>query len=236
MQLRDRNPPRGLTWRYGRGRGRYSNYGTPRHYSNVSGIISQEGSLEKEPTPNLSPRAFNSVHSGEYEKAEPAISFPSLLQQPDGSYSDTDSIPDDAAELPHPNGSHLQTPDPNFVDYPHSPGTVQHEGADSDSVAPLTPLSSAYNSSVSASIPSVQYPVPHGFGYYPPWIQSFGQQLPYSMPYVQGAPVYPTQTQQMAHTFASPGGSESSGPTAGFQPPWVTGSAMYPVSEMSSST
>ena len=232
VQLRDRNPPRGLSWRYGRGRGRYSNYGTPRHYSDASGIINQGGSLEKEPVANLSPRTFNLTHSREYDEAEPAIiSFPSLLQQPDGNYDDTEFMPDDATDLSLLNGSHTQKPDPNFVDYHNSPGTAQHEGADTDSLAPLTPPSSAYNSSASAGTPSVPYPVPHSFGYYQPWIRPFSQQFPYSMPYVHGTPVYPTQTQQMSHSFASPGGSESSGPAVGFQPPWITGAAMYPVSK-----
>ena len=226
VQLRDRNPPRGLSWRYGRGRGRYPNYGTPRHYSDTSGIVSQEGSLEKEPAANLSPRTFNSTH---YDEAEPAISFPSLLQQPDGNYNDTEFMLDDAANLSRHDGSHMQKPDSNFMDH-DSPGTAQRDGADTDSLAPLTPPSSAYNSSVSASTPSVPYPIPHSFGYYQPWIQPFGQ-FPYSMPYVQGAPVYPTQTQQMSHSFASPGGSESGGHAAGFQPPWMAGAAMYPVSK-----
>ena len=229
VQLRDRNPPRGLSWRYGRGRGRYSNYGTPCHYSDASGIISQEGSLEKESAHNLSPRTFNSTHSRECDEVEPAILFPSLLQQPDGNYNDTEFMPDDSVDLSRPNSSHIQTSHPNFVDYPDSPGTAQREGVDTDSVAPLTPPSSAYNSSVSASTPSVPYPVPHSFGYYQPWIQPFGQQFPYTMPYVQGAPVYPMQT-QMSHSFVSPGGSESNGPAAGFQAPWITGAAIYPVS------
>jgi hypothetical protein len=239
VQLRDRNPPRVMAWRYGRSRGKFPHPGLPRHYVDSVGIVSQETSLEKNEKGNPQDHipGADSVDEG---NASPApVTYPTLLNQssdgangPEFGVNHFGSIEEQVGII------RAETPEPTSIDYPRSCHTSpytkdahsRHEWTrDTDTSAPLTPAASSYASSVSTAA-SIPYPVPN-MGYYQPqpWMAPFGQQFPYPMPYVAGYPGYPLPAQQISQSFASPSGSESSRQSTGGQIPWAPNGGMYPV-------
>lgn len=245
VQLRDHNPPRGVTWKYsGRGHGKSPQYGPFRHYADSTGIISQESSTEKSKEEVFS-KTRDSSTTDHHTESTP-ITFPTLLRKTDDNYSgtDSDSIPRSRRHRAGSLGAtgHMKTPETTFVDYPRSRGpspqssgeqeTAGYERHDyADPATPPTPPLSSYASSVSATASSIPFPVPSMAYFQQPqtWLHPYASQLPYATPYVANAPGYTVPT-QVPSSFASPSGSESSGPSPGSQAPWSSNGAMYPVS------
>lgn len=231
VQLRDLNPPRGVAWKYGRGRGgKQAFFGLHRHFADSVGIVSQDSSLEKDGQEGQHPEG-NSVSE---EKATPVVSYPSLLDQPHtieaGSPHTSPSRSHGRADSGKAFGR-VQTPEPTVIEYPRSQPSPQSSytgdpnwNTSTGVSTPVTPSPSSHASSMSTTPSSIPYPM----GFYPPqpWMPPFGQQFPYTMPYVPGYPGYIMPSQQMSHPFASPTGSESSGPSAGGQVPYT---GMFPV-------
>lgn len=246
VQFRDRNPPRGTVWRYGRGRGKYSQYGPPHHYTDSVGIVSQEASLEK----NIVSEQHLGADSTDLEKATPIlISYPTLLEHPtnvnretlvpsgsSGRFENAVASGADSHLDNEQNRTRVRTPDHTAVDYPRSrqssPKFSSHyEGhewnQDTNTSAPVTTSPSSYASSVSATAPSIPYPVPNMGFYQPQWMQPLPQQFPYAMPFVQGYAGYPLSSHQpMSRPFGSPSGSDSSGQSSAVQVPY---GGMFPV-------
>jgi hypothetical protein len=251
VQLRDRNPARGMAWKYGRGRGKYPHSNLPRHYLDSAGIVSQETSLEKdgkvEPTDQIL-----EADSLDQTNTTPAVTYPTLLEH---STDATCAVGILAGSLHRfggmvsssPDGQidglvRAQTPEPISTEHPCSgkaspqssftrEAPLRYEGQawnhGTDSSAPLTPAPSSYASSVSAATPSIPYGLPNmGFYQAQPWVQPFAQ---YPMPYIAGYPGYPLPSHQAPQSFTSSSGSESSGPSTGAQVPWASNVGVYPV-------
>jgi hypothetical protein len=249
VQLRDRNPSRGMTWKYGRGRGRYLHSSLPHHYLDSVGIVSQETSLEKDGKVELQNQIQEADGSDPKSTTPAAVTYPSLLDRPtDGTGAAEISAASSnrfGGMVPSsPNGQmdslvRAQTPEPTSIEYPRSgqgspqssytreapsqyEGQAWNQGTDS----PLTPAPSSYASSIAAT-PSIPYPLPN-MGFYQPqsWVPPFAQ---YPMPYIAGYPGYVLPSQPVSQSFTSSSGSESSGQSAGAPVPWVSNGGVYPV-------
>ena len=250
VQLRDHNPPRGMTWRYGRGRGKYPYPSVPRHYVDSSGIVSQETSLEKNEKGYLQEQNLEADSVNDGDALHTAVTYPTLLESsnegvdvPVNNFSHFGCTVSSNPDVRTDSVARAGTPDPTSVEYPRSGHTSpqcsypkdassryvgQGWNRDTEASAPLTPAPSSYASSVS-TVPSMPYPTPN-MGYYQPqaWMPPFGQQFPFAIPFTTGYPGYPLPSQQLSQSFASPSGSESSRQSTGPHAPWVP-SGVYPV-------
>jgi hypothetical protein len=243
VQLRDRNPARGVSWRYGRGRGRYPHSGLTRHYLDSAGIVSHGTPLEKDK--NGEPGDVLGASSADEGDMIPAVvTYPTLLERSNDATGNADRCDGMVSPSPDDQVTSVQTPEPTSIEYPLShqaspqsssarEALSQYGGQDwnnsMDSSTPLTPAHSSYASSAASGIPSVPYAVPN-MGYYQqqPWMPSVVPQFPYPMPYIAGYAGYPLPS-QLSQSFNSPCGSESSGPNAGSQVPWAANGPVYPV-------
>lgn len=237
VQLRDLNPPRGSAWRYGRGRGRA--FDPSRHSVHTAEVASRETSSE-----NSNGKSVHSEHHSDVVPPVPegngdsdTFKYPTLLDQPadESNVEVVSSSPEEEA--------HTQTPEPTLVEYPRSQPSPNssytreapshhhgHKWGSEPASAPPTPSHSSYASSVSATAPSVPYPLQNMGYYHPqPWMPPhFAQQMPYGMSFVPGYPGYPPPPQQMSQPFPSPPGSDCSAST-GPQPTWTPSGPVYHV-------
>ena len=254
VQLRDRNPSRGIAWRYARGRGKYSHPSLPRHYFDSAGVVSQETSLEKDSNGELQEQILDADSAEEGNITPAAVTYPTLLDSANG-INNTEISPVsfhrfEGMVSSSPDGqvnglARVRTPEPTSVEFPRPRQTSpqssttreapsQYEGQDwnqgTDSSAPLTPAPSSYASSASAATSSVSYPVSN-MGYYQPqsWMPPFAQQFPLPIPFIAGYPGYTLPSQPVSQSFTSSSGSESSGQNAGTQVPWASNGGIYPV-------
>lgn len=246
VQLRDRNPPRGMAWKNGKGRARHHNYNLPREYTDSPELISQESSLEKNGLVD---------HHQENPTAEPVeddeataipVAYPTLMDQiesteaendyPTGNTGLDDLVSANGRTIDEHTNTQHDTSDTTSIEYPHSPpGSPERlhprEWSQKvESFAPLTPPPSSYASSISVPAATMPYGAPNMYYPPPPWMQPFATQPPYPMHYLPGFAGYPPPSQQMPQNFASPSGSESGRPIVHSQIPWSSNGAPYPVS------
>jgi hypothetical protein len=249
VQLRDRNPARGMAWRYGRGRGKYSHSSLPRHYLDSTGIVSQETSLEKDGNEELQDQILEAGSPDEENIMPTPVTYPTLLGHSTDGTSDSEiqagssnrfvGTVSSSPEVQVDGVARVQTP---AVEYPSSRQTSpqssctreapsQYGGQDwnrsTDSSAPLTPAPSSYASPTFATTPSIPFPVSN-MGYYQPqpWMPPFAQQFPFPMPYIAGYPGYPLPSQQVSQV-TSPSSSESGGQNTGAQASWASNGGIY---------
>lgn len=245
VQFRDRNPPRGAVWKYARGRGKYSQFGPSRHFTDSAEIAIQETFLEQESLPD--PRLEPDPRDTEKVTVIP-ITYPTLLEQPTDVSCETPPQPGNSGRFadvpPGPEihagneqvSAQVQTPRPTSMDHPRSRQSSPQSSSyfeghgwsqGTNTSAPATTSPSSYASSVSATAPSIPYPIPTMGFYHPqPWMQPLAQQFPYPMPFVPGYSGYPLPSQQMSRPFTSPSSSDSSGQSAAVLAPY---SGMFPV-------
>ncbi|KAJ6621088.1 hypothetical protein B0H10DRAFT_2215358 [Mycena sp. CBHHK59/15] len=220
VQLRDCNPPRSGSWRYGaRSRGRFPHphYGSQRRYPEASEQSRERASADFHQ--EVSDAAGEAGHPLGHGKGvndmgliEPADFAATGAEDdhrktvgPQVREDQTQSCPASRRSSPQPSAAPSEAP-PQQPEY--------REWYDEPASATMTPPPPSLNSST--AVPNVPYPIANGGYFPPPWAHSYPQQIPYGMPYYPGYPGYPVPGQQ---PYSSPGGSDASGPVSGAAPP-----------------
>jgi hypothetical protein len=231
VQLRDCNPPRG-PWRQSRGRGRFhqshfpgSQRRFPEHLERIDDKFALQGGTDRVISGSNGSEAFSSHlgTAGDADDRDNTVS-PDLARK-----ADINAVP---APLERESSESSQTRDPSpdapelSMAAPDIPSQPSHyrEWYDEPIPAVVTPPPSSFGSSASAPVSASALPYSIGSGYYAttPWMHPYAQ-MQYPMPYF-GYPGYPIPGQQVPvqipQTFASPAGSEASGPGVPVQAQW----------------
>ncbi|KNZ75039.1 hypothetical protein J132_05329 [Termitomyces sp. J132] len=218
VQLRDCNPPRG-SWRHNRGRSHFhqQKFGPHRRAQEDQERLSERtGSRNSriQDSQNQTPRSSQEDKTA--AEAEPSVETgPPVYTEIASSKVPGETTEDDEAAPASSTEATVSSSGPStpFTSISTQPSENYREWYD-EPLSTTPSLSASINSSVSmpTSTPAIPYSVPGTYFTPTPWIQPYGQPMPFPMPYV-GFPGYSLPGQpQMPPQFPRPPGSDGNVP------------------------